>query len=349
MDETVETANILLPAKDMPYKFTRNGVSSVNYYESTLIAYDFDELARIVARAELTKPSDYNAFRNLYTHGRSVYEPEKQLGSSQIVSVLGVRKDFNAFISGCRDANRLWEAREGQAGYVRLQTQNYYVNARGLVFGEVFEGMVDGALYLDKILHLYLNNTQFESKELQQAQNDLVLVNSANYTQLEHDWDMAYGYYQLLKHLVDTHGNPALKSSALTLENAFALGRYSLGLYDYSTVIAQIGVIRTVLSKVFAITLIDYLDGRITRLNYKEEPQQAFTFLSRAYGMLYSLQFTAQQDGTPYFSPEKAKALQQALIQSKGLWDKERLLSDAHTPNSLAWIAQQVRTKFNLQ
>ncbi len=353
MGETVETANILWPAKDMPYRFSRNGVSSVDYYEANLIANDFNDLSRMVERADLTSSSSYSSFMNLYENGLSVYEPEQQLGNSATVAQREVQKCFRAFIEQCRNAQKDSEARAGRAGSIGRQsfglTKTYYVNAKGLVYGEVFTGMLDGALYLDKILHFYLSNQHFENQELQQDQTNLVLINSANYTQLEHDWDMAYGYYQLVKGLVDANGNPELKRSALTLENAFVYGRYSLGLYDYETVIAQMGIIRAELSKAFAINLIDRLEGKITLLNYKEEPQQAFSFLSRAYGMLYSLQFTAQTNGAPYFTPEEAKTLQEALTQGDGLWEQERLLAAVDTPNSLAWIAQQIRSKFNLQ
>ena len=70
----------------------------------------------------------------------------------------------------------------------------------GIAVAEVYKYAIMGAIYLDKILNIHLSEQILENNEVL-VRNDLTqLLPGHNYTELEHHWDLAYGYYDFWKH-----------------------------------------------------------------------------------------------------------------------------------------------------
>ncbi len=348
--ETVETANILYPMKDIPYKFKRNGMSSVDYYEVTLLT---DQLARLKRRMRLgnKKDYDYNTFMKLYNEGDYSYiKPSEQIASSELSETQKVRADLIQLIEVSRQIEKQ-VAEQGKAGYVGGDVgfaEKIYVDANGVAFAEVFANILDGAIFLDKILYKHLDDKLFTNKKLQSDHENLQLISGKNYTELEHHWDLAYGYFTQIQGLTQANGLSALKGIERKILDAFVRGRMNLANYHYDLVQQQIAIIRTELSRAFAIQTVEKLTGKITEVNYQEAPKQAFKYISQAYGMIYSLQFTRQADGEYFFTYDQVKNIQAKLLENNGLWDSERLLSDEQTSGSLKNIAKTIADKYEL-
>ncbi len=349
--ETVETSNILLPMEDIPYKFKRNEVSSVDYYEVDLLTTALDELQRFMRRGNMTRETNYNKFVKDYKEGKYYIKPEQQVASSAFAEMQKVRADVMQFIEYSRKIQKQQEAAEGVFGYVGGKVgfnEKIYVDDKGLAFAEVFSNMLVGAIYLDKILYLHLDEQLFENPELQKQHEDLELLKGKNCTELEHHWDLAYGYFTKIQWIAQANGLSSLKGVERKILDAFVWGRIELGNYRYVEMKEQLEIIRRELSRAFAIQTVEKIVGNITEVNYKEDPKQAFKYLSQAYAMMYSLRFTRKADGSHFFTYDEAKALQQNLLQEKGLWDTQRILAGEDTQGSLKSIAKEIKERYEL-
>ena len=103
--------------------------------------------------------------------------------------------------------------------------------------------------------------------------------------------------------------------------------------------------IRQELSKVVAVHAIQLLSGEVTNANLHEDISNALVFLSRAYGAVFSLQFAVNTEGKPLYTFDEVQTLLDALTQSSGLWDKQRLEGDSTTPGSIAYIVAQIKQR----
>ncbi len=158
---------------------------------------------------------------------------------------------------------------------------------------------------------------------------------------------MAYGYFQFLKNLSQANGVPALKYSEQKLYSAFVQGRIELSRYRYDDMKVQLKIIREELSRVMAIRIIDYLIGVNTIVNLKEgNGSDAFNFLSKAYGLIYALQFTRNAEGNKYFTYEQVQDILNQFRSENGFWDTERLLGNESVNGSVENIANQIAEPF---
>ncbi len=348
--ETVETANILWPLDDFVYKFQRNAMSSVDYYEVDLLTEPLQRLKRKMQLGQTNTDYYYKDFMRIYHEGMSYVKPEEQVASSPLCKSDSIKNDLLKLIEASRKIKKE-TASEGVAGYVGGKVgfaEKIYVNAKGLAYAEVFSNMIDGAIYLDKIFNFHLDERLLNSEEIRADHENLVLVTGKNYTELEHHWDLGYGYFTKIQILTQANGVYELKGIERKILDAFVWGRNRLGVFRYPELLQQLGIVREQLSKAIAIQTIQKLVGKITEVNYKENPKQAFKYLSQAYGMIYNLQFTRKADGSYFFTYQEVKALQQQLMGEKGLWNKERLLADEQVKGSLKNIAKQIKMKYNL-
>ena len=174
------------------------------------------------------------------------------------------------------------------------------------------------------------------------------LLPGRNYTELEHHWDLAYGYYQYWLPFVQVGGLPVLRESRIKIYNAFARGRLALTEYRYDEVQQQLQLIRTELSKVAAVRAMNLLVSDITLSNLDEDINNALVFLSQGCGALYALQFPLQESGKPHLSYNQVKSYINELTAGNGLWDKKRLLGDEATTGSLKHVAAQIGKVYGL-
>ena len=362
--ETVETAYVLPPYPDPEYKFTRNGSSSVDYLECSLLRdplnYIYDSYLK---EANILYRAQFETMKNYWDNGEFGLKPRNEISASplhQADSAL-VKRDvediFNqsAALSGMGKEGpgtaRNQKAKPGKAGYLGRNIGDVnlaFANEKGLVVAELFKGIVYGGIYLDKILNTHLNDSVLNSEALRRSHEANELVAGHNYTVLEHHWDLAYGYYQFWLPYVQTSNAVALRQSRITLYNAFAAGRAAITQYRYADMLQQQAIIRTELAKVAATRAVTLLTGATTMANIHEDEANALTFLSEACGAIYALQFTVRPSGKPHFSYNEVKNIIQELTAGTGLWDKQRLLGPAATAGSLQNVALQVAQTYGL-
>lgn len=347
--ETVETANILRPQADIPYAFSRNGQSSVDEHTVSLLREPLEVIERRLLAGSISDLT-YTEILRYYTEGTSYVKPADEVASSPLAATTQVREDIrNLFLSAksipLREAQR---GVSGDAGRRIGEAERVYVDEKGIAPAQLFIRAIDGALYLDKILLYHLDERFFSDAALRREHQNVVLPAGENYTQLEHHWDLAYGYFLHLQSLTQSDGVAALVGVQRKISNAFVQGRIELGRYRYEALYEQLRIIRKELSRVIAIRTIHTLTGVNTLANYTESPKQAFKYLSQGYGFIYALQFTRKLDGSLYFTYDEVKALQNQLIAGSGLWNKSRLLAPAQTVGSLKNIAQQIAERYEL-
>ena len=362
--ETVESAYRMPTIPDPSYQFKRNGSSSVDYLECSLLREPIDyiynsylKIAAIMYQANMDKVQDY------YTNGEFGLKPKEELAASSLhqadrTRILQDVEDIfttTGTLSGLGKTSpgtyRNRRATTGFGGYVGTNIGDVniaFANEKGLVVAEMFNGIMWGGIYLDKILNVHLNDSLYNDARLRREHENTSLLPGRNYTELEHHWDLAYGYYQYWLPFIQTSGLAVLRESRIKIYNAFALGRLALTEFRYEEVQEHLRFIRAELSKVAAVRTMSLLVGDITLVNLDEDINNSLVFLSKGCGSIYSLQFTLQPSGKPYFTYDEVKSYINLLTSGNGLWDKERLLGSETTEGSLKNVAASIGKRYGL-
>lgn len=362
--ETVESAYREPQIPDPSYQFKRNGSSSVDYLECSLLRDPLDYIyssylrpANIMYEGTMTRVKEY------FNNGEFGLKPQEELATSslhkanreRILNDVEEIFEVTGKLSGLGQSSpgtyRNHKAVMGEGGYVGIHIGDVniaFANEKGLVVAEMFNGIIWGGIYLDKILNVHLNDSLYKDSRLRTEHERTALLPGRNYTELEHHWDLAYGYYQYWLPYVQGSGLPLLRESRIKLYNAFARGRLALTEYRYDEVLQQLQVIRAELSKVAAVRAMNLLVSDITVGNLDEDINNALVFLSQACGAVYGLQFTVQESGKPHLSYEQVKAYINELTAGNGLWEKQRLLGDETMTGSLKYVAAQIGKTYGL-
>lgn len=365
-DEVVETAYIYPPAPDPSYSFKRNGASSVDFLECSLVKSPLDHLyASYLVEANIQYPANMAQVKAYFNEGEFSWSPRSLVSRSSLHAAdsMKVLADFenllvsSAKLSGFGAASpslaRNQRASQGKAGYVGRNIGDVnlaFADERGVVVAELFPEMVRGAIYLDQILNVHLDETSvLRNDSLRNAHETGALLPGRNYTALEHHWDLAWGYYQYWLPVVEISGNPATQQRRIALYRAFALGRQALTEYRYADMMEQWRVIRRELSLVAIDHALDLLTGVKTLRNLDEEPANALPFLSQALGAIYALPFAQNEAGKPLLTYAEAQTLIETLTRDGGLWQRERLLGTNGQEGAIKQVEQQILVLKNQQ
>lgn len=361
--ETAETSYLEPLIPEPVYKFSRNGSSSVDILECGFLKEPLDYIyGSYLRQARLSNADMMDLLNSYYAQSQSGYVPEEHVAQSPLAATMraDVLSDLRAIfkktaeISGYGASHpsevRNREGHLGRTGYIgnNISDPNlFFVDERGCVVAEVFRNYIMGAVYLNKILNLHLNDSIYRDAEVQRRHLNVVLPAGRNYTEMEHHWDLAYGYYHTFwKSMAQADGLPILKDSHRTIYNAFVYGRTAMQTYQYDEVQKQLRTIKRELSRVVAIRLMNLLLGVNTVANMQEAPEYAFGFISQAMGLVYALPFAANEEGRPLFTRSEALQIISDLTAGNGLWEQERLLGDAEKVGSLLNVSVRVGRPF---
>lgn len=340
--QTVETGDQLLQEQDPKYKFSRNQESSVDIQEAELLLATFKELNdRFFDQAYILTSEQMSAVRTLWDRGLYGYAPRDYIARSskhggqrgQILSDLDTQIASVARISGLGSDNpgrhRRREAQPGQTGYIDGERTGRFVFAdeQGLVVSQSLKAMILGAMNIDQILNVHLDEAVVSNRQLIDDHEHQVLIKGRNYTALEHHWDLAYGYYlQGLRAWAMGNGIRALRETSRRLDLAFTLGRIDIGYHLYDMLPQHVETIRREIAVVIKTRIKHLLIGGNTMANLREHAPFAFPMLSDAYGLIYCLQFLRDpRHGKPYFSYQEVQAMLHRLLRGRGFWDHELL------------------------
>lgn len=360
-DETIESSYIIPTLPDPEYKFSRNNESSVDLLECSLLKEPVDIIYQsFMKEARISNGAQQERMNEYFKQGVYGKAPFDEIATSMAhrVDRERVLATFQQLFNDSRTLSgygykrpadvRNTKAQTSKGGYLGYNIGDVnlaFVNNKGLAVAEVYNEMIRGSIYLDKILNVHLNPQLYNDQRLLKDQESSILVNGHNYTELEHHWDLAYGYYQYWLPIVQKNERNILKGSRIKLYNAFAIGRLAMTEYRFDEMRKCLDIIRQELSKVATVHAIQLLSGEITKVNLDEDISNALVFLSRAYGAIFSLQFAVNIEGKPLYTFDEVQTLLGALTQNSGLWDKQRLEGDSTITGSIAYTVAQIKQR----
>lgn len=337
------------------YVFERNGNSSVSFSGQTDRIKMSEEILSAftnTAKTELeikamfdhqTGNSDFTdtALNSSSKNVRSKVAASRDFFSANTTASAAIKADFEGFISD--QVNNVFPnwantASMGNAGQLQQAGGGSirYINAKGLEYNQAFAKSLLGALMTDQILNNYLSDAVLDEAQNIANNNNGVLDGTSNYTTMEHKWDEAFGYLYgkepnpamptlehdkfLNEYLAKADQDTDFNGIAMTVFNAFKLGRAAIVAKNYTVRDQQVEIIREKLSEVIAIRAVYYLQQGKAKLT--TDKASAFHALSEAYGFIYSLQFTRKPGSTEaYFTKTEVEALNATLMSGNGFWD----------------------------
>jgi hypothetical protein len=276
-----------------------------------------------------------------------------------------VRGDFDGYITEqVTDVFPNWNviATEGNAGQLADGSSTRYVNGSGLELDQAFNKGLIGAFVGDQILNNYTSPAQLARFE--DDNDNGVIVDGKTYTDMEHDWDEAYGYAFgvvadtenpvadinaldatdkfLAKYIKRVENDPTFTGIAQDIFDAYKAGRTAIINKDYDERDAQADILREEIAKVIAIRAVFYLQSGKTKIEASGEAGDIFHDLSEGFGFIYSLQFTRRPGAEDaYFTrTETLDFLDQIYTNpTNGFWNV--------TPASLDAVAEAIAAKFD--
>lgn len=258
--------------------------------------------------------------------------------SKSTTEAAAVRAKIEGYFSGIEAASLSISstASPGVAG----KLGSYLVDSKGIEIAQVIQKSLIGALQLD-----YIGNVLLD--EGLQADNFKV-VGTHNYTQLEHNWDEAYGMLTLnpvyLKGATDSNRNTNEfgagayiwefnKANYSKIYPAFLKGRAAIVNNDRAELEAQATFIRTEFEKAIANAAMGYLEKWKTGTT---DAARAHA-IGEGLGFIYSLRFAATLNADAIFSDSILTGL---IGSANGFWDL-----DATKINS---ASEAIKAKFKL-
>lgn len=217
----------------------------------------------------------------------------------------------------------------------------YLVDEKGIEIAQIIQKSLIGALQLDYISNVLLDDGL-------NAENH-TLVGGENYTQLEHNWDEAYGLLTLnqiyLEGATDASRNSVEfgagayiweynKANYSKIFPAFLKGRAAIVNNDKSELQTQATFIRTEFEKALAAAALGYLEKWKTGAT---DAARAHA-IGEGLGFIYALRFATIHGADAAFSDTILSGL---ISSENGFWDLD--------VTKINTAADAIKSKFNLQ
>ena len=363
------------PAK---YNFKRDGKSTVAFEgQKTRILMAGELKDALLDFDNSTEESLFSMYAhqtgNIDFSTSNLNESDKNLRSKTAVSAdfFGVnvvesdqiRTTLAGFISSQVNEvfpNKMVAAVPGVAGQIADGDKTRYVSGKGLEYNQAFAKSLLGAVMLDQMINHYLSPTVLDAGNNQANNDTKVNVEDQPYTAMEHLWDEAYGYLYansqnpkdpnltigeddafLNEYVGNVSNDPDFANLKTDIWEAFKTGRTALVANNYIVRDLQANIVKAKVSKVVAVRGVYYLQKAKEKI-IAGSREGSFHALSEAYGFVYSLRFTRnEEDNRPLFSREEVDSLLNQLMNSStnGFWGV--------TPETLEAVSQAIAAKFN--
>lgn len=215
----------------------------------------------------------------------------------------------------------------------------YLVDDKGFEVNQVIQKALIGALLLDQIDNVLLTDDALKA-------NNSKVVDGKAYSELEHNWDLAYGYLTAnaimttdinatpRERFLASYLNEKNGSASPNVYMAFLKGRAAIVNNDAAGVKAQADIIRTELEKTIALAAVSYLQSwkAASALDVKAHA------LGEGLGFVYSLRFCTAKYGV---DTAWADGVLNGLTSgSQGAWSLTNAQADA--------AITAIQTKFRL-
>jgi hypothetical protein len=215
----------------------------------------------------------------------------------------------------------------------------YLVDEKGIEVNQVIQKALIGALLLDQI-----NNTLLTDQGL--SANNSKVVEGKLYSELEHNWDLAYGYLTskpIMTTVFNANDRERFLAGYLNEKNgpaspavymAFLKGRAAIVNNDKNEVRNQANIIRTELERTIALSAVSYLES----WRNNSDPAVKAHALAEGLGFIYSLRFCTKYGADAAFSDAQLNGL---LSGTNGAWDL--------TPTMANTAITAIKDKFSIQ
>ncbi|RNC80236.1 MAG: DUF4856 domain-containing protein [Winogradskyella sp.] len=361
------------------YEFQRNGQTSISFSGQTTRIRMAEEIIDALKDPSFTEAQIDGMYTNT---GDNFSDPALNAETSKVVRTktaasfdffggsanLSNVADFDGWIAEqVTDVYPAWAnaASAGNPGFIQegvaQDGSTRYVNGKGLELNQAFNKSLIGALMVDQMLNNYISEG-FLSSTTEAHDND-ILVEGKNYTDMEHDWDEAYGYLFgtassvptplvdigeglggsdsfLNKYLDRVNDDPDFNGIAQDIYDALKLGRAAIVEKNYEVRNEQAEIIREKVSQVIGVRAVYYLQSAKNAFQNGDNGS-GFHDLSEGYGFIYSLQFTREPNSnSAYFSKNEVDTFLADLLEGNGFWDI------ANDTTILDTISDAIATRF---
>ena len=369
-----ETLTYTVPAS---YTFERNALTSVDYSGQSIRLSMLDEMGNYFKTAATNGTiADDTVLSEMYintnnrftstglnTSGKQLKDKTAAskdyftlyLGGGSTSEQVSVREFFESQFDNADSASQGATAAAGVPGVYLDGTSKRLFAANGLEPQQIVLKGLMGAGLMDQIANNYLSINKLDGGTNKIDNTNKVVLTGKNYTEMEHNWDEAYGYVYGADNLTVTPNVFKFWSSYINqvdadtdfntlradIDLAFRKGRAAIVANDYATRDQQIDIIKAKLAMIPAVRAVFYLQEGKGKL-VTDNGAKAFHALSEAYGFIMSLRYT-NKPGTnnPYFTKAEVDAMLASMVSgTNGLWAIDTLGAKLDT------IAAQIATKF---
>ena len=369
-----ETLTYSVPAS---YTFERNALTSVDYSGQSIRLSMLDEMGNYFKTAATNGTiADDTVLSEMYintnnrftstglnTSGKQLKDKTAAskdyftlyLGGGSTSEQVSVREFFESQFDNADSASQGATAAAGVPGVYLDGTSKRLFAANGLEPQQIVLKGLMGAGLMDQIANNYLSINKLDGGTNKIDNTNKVVLTGKNYTEMEHNWDEAYGYVYGADNLTVTpnvfkfwstyinqvDADTDFNTLKADIDLAFRKGRAAIVANDYATRDAQIDIIKAKLAMIPAVRAVFYLQEGKGKLA-TDNGAKAFHALSEAYGFIMSLRYT-NKPGTnnPYFTKAEVDAMLASMVSgTNGLWAIDTLGAKLDT------IAAQIATKF---
>lgn len=166
----------------------------------------------------------------------------------------------------------------------------YLMDGKGFEYAQLIEKGLMSAVFASQMTVNYLGTIGDDDNSM--------LISGKNYTEMQHHWDEAYGYFTSSVDFPSTGterfwgkystGRESLLASASKISEAFRKGRAAIDASEYDIRDEQITIIRDEMEKLQAASAIHYLNGAKSSISDNTTRNHK---LSEAYAFLDGLRF----------------------------------------------------------
>jgi FlaG/FlaF family flagellin (archaellin) len=354
----IDYSNLTADTSYPTFFVNANGVSTVDLAEGNARLKMFQALNHYSTSAvSANEPIDATKLENMFSNNGNPFSDISTLSVSgaelnssgvqlrnTVASSLAptgaeaVRAEFEGHFTDIELASQsvTTTASPGVAG----KLGSYLLDEKGIEIAQVIQKSLIGALQVD-----YIGNVLLD-KGL--SADNSTLVSNKNYTQLEHNWDEAYGLLTLnpiyLENATDASKNTVEfgagsyiweynKANYANIYPAFLKGRAAIVNNDKAELHAQAIFIRTELEKTLANAALGYLEKWKTGT---DDAKRAHA-IGEALGFIYSLRFAHVHGVDAAFSDG---LIQDLVGSTNGFWDLDAAKINA--------AADAIKAKFKI-
>ena len=303
-----------ITATPATYEFERNGETTVSYSGQTDRLNQLAEIKSLIlgeadAGNVITEQALLNAYNNVNDNGGGLFsfESDRQLANKTFQPDVDDRLFLDMFASAAAasvEAAGGVTASDGRAGLIARENSGntILVDANGREFTQLIEKGLMGSVFFNQIFNVYLTDgrvgADVENVELREGKN---------YTDMEHHWDEAYGYFDAPVNFTspwnkDTDGSLRFWSNYsnvvdasysginATIMEAFKAGRAAIVNNDRDGIDVARATLYTNLELVTVGTAIHYINESLAALN-AGNTGELFHVLSEAWAFTNAIRY----------------------------------------------------------